>query len=178
MSVQTDTTINVEAPAAAFDYEAVFRTNYRRVARVIVRVIQDPSRAEELAVDVFWKLWRHPPAQGPHSAGWLYRTAVRTALDELRRRARREKYERWFGFRASSGDPEIAREASEERTRIRTVLACLRSLDAQLVTLRAEGFSYEELADALDLKPTSIGTMLRRAQDAFRKEYVKRYGEA
>ena len=169
--------MSVEAPAEAFDYEAVFRTSYRRVARVIFRVIQDPSRSEELAVDVFWKLWRHPSAQGPHCAGWLYRTAVRAALDELRRRARREKYERWFGFRAPSGDPEVAREASEERTRIRVVLGSLRSLDAQLVALRAEGLSYEELADALDLKPTSIGTMLRRAQDAFRKEYVKRYGE-
>jgi RNA polymerase sigma-70 factor, ECF subfamily len=79
---------------------------------------------------------------------------------------------------ASFGDPEQAREASEERLRIRTVLACLRALDAQLVTLRAEGFSYDELASALDLKPASIGTMLRRAQDAFRKEYVKRYGQA
>ena len=167
-----------EAPVEAFDYEAVFRTNYRRVARIIVRVIQDPSRAEELAVDVFWKLWQHPSAQGSHCAGWLYRTAVRTAIDELRRRARREKYESWFGFRAPTGDPEAAREASEARTRIRTVLARLRPLDAQLVTLRAEGFSYDELAEVLDLKPASIGTMLRRAQHAFRKEYVKRYGEA
>jgi RNA polymerase sigma-70 factor (ECF subfamily) len=167
-----------EAPAEAFDFERVFRTDYRRIARVIFRVIQDPSRAEELAVDVFWKLWRHPSAQGGQCVGWLYRTAVRAALDELRKRARREKYESWFGFRAPSGDPEVAREASEERTRIRTVLASLRSLDAQLVTLRAEGLSYDELANVLDLKPTSIGTMLRRAQEAFRKEYVKRYGEA
>ena len=72
-----------EAQAAAFDYEAVFRSHYRRVARVIVRVIQDPSRAEELAVDVFCKLWQHPSAQGAHCAGWLYRTATRAALGYL-----------------------------------------------------------------------------------------------
>jgi RNA polymerase sigma-70 factor (ECF subfamily) len=176
--MQTDATVRADAPAEAFDFERVFRTGYRRIARVIFRVIQDPSRAEELAVDVFCKLWRHPSAQGEQCVGWLYRTAVRAALDELRKRARREKYESWFGFRAPSGDPEVAREASEERTRIRTVLARLRSLDAQLVSLRAEGLSYDELASVLDLKPTSIGTMLRRAQEAFRKEYVKRYGEA
>ena len=170
--------MRAEAPADSFDYEAVFHTHYRRIARTIFRVIQDPSRAEELAVDVFWKLWRHPSAHGPHCAGWLYRAAVRTALDELRKRARREKYESWFGFPAPSGDPEEAREASEERTRIRKVLASLRSQDAQLIALRAEGLSYDELADALKLKPTSIGTMLRRAQDAFRKEYVKRHGES
>jgi RNA polymerase sigma-70 factor (ECF subfamily) len=170
--------MTAEASTDSFDYEAVFRSHYRRIARVIVRVIQDPSRAEELAVDVFWKLWRHPSAHGPHCAGWLYRSAVRAALDELRKRARREKYERWFGFNASSGDPEKARQMSEERTRIVGVLATLRSQDAQLIALRAEGLSYDELAETLKLKPTSIGTLLRRAQDAFRKEYVKRYGES
>ena len=35
------------------------------------------------------------------------------------------------------------------------------------------GFS---LAAALELNPASIGTLLTRAQDAFRKEYIKRYG--
>jgi DNA-directed RNA polymerase specialized sigma24 family protein len=121
--------------AEAFDFEAIFHAHYRRVARVIVRIIQDPSRAEELAVDVFCKLWRHPTAQGPHSAGWLYRVAARVAVDELRARARRERRERWFGI-APSGDPERARAVAEESTRIRIVLASLRAQDAQLIALR------------------------------------------
>ena len=170
--------MSAEAHTESFDFEEVFQSHFRRVARVIFRVIQDPSRAEELAVDVFWKLWRHPSGHGPHSAAWLYRSAVRAAVDELRKRARREKYETWFGFGPPSGDPETARETSEQRTRIRTVLASLRSQDAQLVALRCEGLSYEELAQALRLKPSSIGTMLRRAQESFRQEWVKRYGEA
>lgn len=170
--------MRAEEPADSFDFDTVFQTHYRRIARVILRVIQDPSRAEELAVDVFWKLWRHPSAHGPHCAAWLYRSAVRAGVDELRMRSRREKYERWFRSSPPSGDPERARETSEERTRIRTVLASLRSQDAQLVVLRAEGLSYEELAEALAVKSTSIGTMLRRAQEAFRQGYVRRYGEA
>ena len=175
---RTEATMTAGAQTESFDFEAVFHTHYRRIARVIVRVIQDPSRADELAVDVFWKLWRHSPAHGPHAAGWLYRSAVRAALDELRRRSRREKYERWFGITARPQDPEQAHHATEERIRIRTVLAALRSSEAQLIVLRAEGLSYEELAHALKLKPASIGTMLRRAQESFRKEYVRRYGPA
>jgi RNA polymerase sigma-70 factor, ECF subfamily len=170
--------MSADAPAETFDFETVFRTHYARVARVIVRVIQDPGRAEELAVEVFWKLWRHSSAQGTHSAGWLYRTAVRAALDELRRRARREKYERWFGNVVRVDDPERSHEAAEERTKVRRVLATLSTRNAQLIALRAEGLSYEELAQALNLKPASIGTMLSRAQEAFRKEYVARYGDA
>jgi len=178
VSGDTEAAAAADAPAQTFDFDDVFRTHYRRIARVIVRVIQDPSRAEELAVEVFWKLWRHPRAQGPQCSGWLYRTAVRTAVDELRTRARREKYERWLGIDRHVDDPERSRETAEDRTRIRTVLAALRSQDAQLVALRAEGLSYEELAQALNLKSTSIGTMLRRAQESFRQEYIKRYGDA
>jgi RNA polymerase sigma factor (sigma-70 family) len=177
VSARIDANTTDQAPSDTFDFDAVFHSHYRRIARVIFRVIQDPSRAEELAVDVFWKLSRYPSAQGPNCAGWLYRSAVHVAVDELRKRARREKYERWFGVGARpSTDPERSREVAEVRTRIRTVLATLRSQDAQLVALRAEGLSYEELGQVLDLKATSIGTMLRRAQGAFRKEYTKRYG--
>lgn len=178
VSSETEAAAAADAAAEAFDFDDVFHTHYRRIARVIVRVIQDPSRAEELAVEVFWKLWRHPRAQGPQCSGWLYRTAVRTAVDELRTRARREKYERWLGIDRPVDDPERSRETAEDRTKIRTVLAVLRSQDAQLVALRAEGLSYEELAQVLNLKPTSIGTMLRRAQESFRQEYIKRYGDA
>jgi RNA polymerase sigma-70 factor (ECF subfamily) len=43
--------------------------------------------------------------------------------------------------------------------------------------LRSNGLSYEEVANALELNPASVGTLLSRAQQAFRKEYIKRYGE-
>jgi RNA polymerase sigma-70 factor (ECF subfamily) len=46
-----------------------------------------------------------------------------------------------------------------------------------LLLLRSHGLSYGELASALHLNPASVGTLLSRAQDAFRKEYIKRYGE-
>lgn len=45
---------------APFDFETFFHANYGRTARAIARVIRDPARAEELTVEAFWKLWRHP----------------------------------------------------------------------------------------------------------------------
>ena len=46
-----------------------------------------------------------------------------------------------------------------------------------LLVLRSDGLSYIELASALDLNPASVGTLLARAQQAFRKEDIKRYGQ-
>jgi RNA polymerase sigma-70 factor, ECF subfamily len=170
-----------EAPAASvtpFDFEAVFRSEYARISRAITRVIGDAARAEDLAVEAFWRLWRTPNAQGDSSGGWLYRTAVRLAVDELRRRARRVRYEPLLTllYRAPR-TPDDLFSMTEERGRVRTVLAAISPKQAELLLLRSDGLPYEEIAETLSINPASVGTLLSRAKSAFRKEYVKRYGE-
>jgi RNA polymerase sigma-70 factor (ECF subfamily) len=167
----------MKAAEARFDIETIFRAQYGRIARVIARVVRDPARAEELAVEVFLKLWRTPRAQGESSEGWLYRTAVRAGLDELRRRTRRSVYERAADFVRGARTPEAMHQATEEQERVRLVLSALETRQAELLILRSDGLSYDEVASALELNPASVGTFLVRAQEAFRKEYVKRYGE-
>lgn len=157
--------------------DAVFRANYERIAHVIGRVIHDQPRAEELAVEVFLKWWRNPRAQGEHANGWLYRTAVRKALDELRSQTRRNRFERFLGRVAKTPPtPEELYSANAEQQRVRTVLAALNRRHAEILLLRSEGSTYQEIATCLEVKPNYVGSLLSRAQEAFRKEYVKRYG--
>jgi RNA polymerase sigma-70 factor (ECF subfamily) len=162
---------------ADFDFDTVFHAHYERVARVIARVIGDPARAEELAVEILLKLWRNPGAQNENAGGWLYRGAVRLALDELRKQARRERYERLIAFAQRPRNPEEAHAATEEQNQVRRVLAAIGSREAGLLLLRSDGFRYDELAAALELNPASVGTLVSRAQQAFRKEYERRYGK-
>jgi RNA polymerase sigma-70 factor (ECF subfamily) len=167
----------MKAGEETFDFEAIFREQYGRVARVIGRVVKDPARAEELAVEVFVKFWRTPQARGESAVAWLYRTAVRKGLDELRHRTRRSRYEGFFGMGRKVPTPEEVRGATEEQENVRQVLAALPPRQAEMLVLRSHGLSYEELAGALELNPASVGTMLARAQDAFRQEYTKRHGQ-
>lgn len=168
----------VEIQAGPFDFEAFFHAHYERIARVIARVLGDHSRAEDLAAEALWKLWQTPDAQGEKAAGWLYRTGVRMGLNELRSGKRRNHYESQADAPPAMPTPEQVRAAEEERQQVRDVLAAMRPRDAELLILRSSGLSYDELAEALQLNPSSVGTTLARAQDAFRKEYVKRYGTA
>jgi RNA polymerase sigma-70 factor, ECF subfamily len=162
----------------SFDLEAVFCAEYERIAQTIARVVRDRARAEELAVDVFLKLSRNRHAQGENTGGWLHRVAVRIALDELRRQERRRRYERLVGwFIHKIPTPEDICAAVEERDRVRHVLSKISKRHAELLVLRGQELSYGEIASALGLNPASIGTFLSRAQQAFRKEYIERYGE-
>jgi RNA polymerase sigma-70 factor, ECF subfamily len=159
------------------EIESIFHAQYARMARVITRVIRDPARAEELAVDVFLKWSRNRKAHGENAEGWLYRTAVRMALNELRRQTRQDRYERLFELIRRSPTPEDLLAASEEQQRVRVLLGFIKPRQAELLLLRSEGLTYDELASVLNMDLASIGTLLSRAQQAFRKEYLQRYGK-
>jgi RNA polymerase sigma-70 factor, ECF subfamily len=165
------------APSGNPDLGHLFHLHYPRIARVIARIVHDPGRAEELAADVFWKFLRSPKAHHTNPAGWLYRAGIRKGLDELRRQQRRDKYDRLLSLFGSAPSPEQLHSVAEDQRQVRIVLAALKHRDSELLILRGEGLSYEETAEILGLNETSIGTLLRRAQQAFRKEYVKRYGQ-
>jgi len=163
-------------PDESSAFEPVFEAYYERTARLIARLVKDPARAEELAVEVFWKLWRNPRAHGQAVGGWIYRTAVRAGLYELRRQARRGRLEQWLGLTGTPSTPEDVRAANEAQEQVRRILARLNPRDAELLLLRNQDLSYSEIAAALRLNPNSVGTLLSRAQQAFRKEYQKLYG--
>jgi RNA polymerase sigma-70 factor, ECF subfamily len=177
VNASSDLVYDTAARETAAGFEALFYAHHDRVTRVVTRVIRDPGRAEEIAVDVFWKFWRTPRAHGPAALGWLHRAAVRLSLNELRRQIRAARNEGSVRAAQEPADPEQILAASREQQQVRTVLANMKPRDAELLLLRSSGLSYEELAAALELNPASIGTLLSRAQQAFRKDYVKRFGE-
>jgi RNA polymerase sigma-70 factor (ECF subfamily) len=58
----------------------------------------------------------------------------------------------------------------EERRRVRAALARLPHKQAVALVLRHSGLSYAEVAAAIDMSPGSVGTTVRRAESALRKE--------
>ncbi len=163
-------------------FQRIFLENYSRLAGVLFRIVGDYSRAEDLAIESFWRLYRQPYGGGceVNPSGWLYRTATRLGIDSLRAEARRGRYEHEAGVgtrERGEPDPLEGVLGRERRMQVRKVLASLRPEQAQLLILRASGFSYQELAGALGVKTGSVGTMLTRAEAAFRNRYVRAYGK-
>jgi len=159
MDVQSQPVALIASNITHFDFEAVFQAQYPKIARLIARVLNDSARAEELSVEVFWKLSRTPAAQGNNVNGWLHRTAVRKALDELRKQCRREKYEHLFSLsRTPAG--ENLQSVSDKQHQVRSILVALDRRSAEMLVLRSEGFNYQDIAQALGIGFSSVGTLL------------------
>lgn len=157
------------------DLESLFTAHYRDIARFIASIVHDRARAEELAVEVFLQWTSSHRHSNPKT--WLYRAAAHVAVDEIRRRARRERYDRLLSrILRRVRTPEEVHLAKEEQQRVRAVLARMTARQSALLILRAQGFSYDELASTLDLNPLSVGKLLSRAQQTFRNEYRNKYG--
>ncbi|MGY5886044.1 sigma-70 family RNA polymerase sigma factor [Modestobacter lacusdianchii] len=157
--------------AVRADLEDVFRRDYALVVGVATRVLGSRDQAEDVAQDVFLSFGRSAVPAG-EARGWLSVAAAHTALNLLRsgrRRASREE------FSAVAQDAVVSDVADavvtlEERRRVRTALARLPRTQAVALVLRHSGLSYTEVAAALDLSPGSVGTTVRRAESALRKE--------
>jgi RNA polymerase sigma factor (sigma-70 family) len=164
------------------EFKQVFLDNYSRIVAVLIRLLGDRMRAEEVANDAFLKLYQQPGLREGKAniSGWLYRTATNLGIDGLRSSARRGRYEEAASSdrqRNSSLEGPLDNLIVEERrSRVRAVLASIKPTQAQLLILRASGLSYRELAEILDVKQSGIGTMLNRAEAEFRQCYLHLHG--
>jgi RNA polymerase sigma factor (sigma-70 family) len=152
------------------DLEQVFRSAYPRVVAVAARVLGSRDGAEDVAQEVFLSFGRSaiPPGQAP---GWLSVAAAHTALNHLRSGRRRTSREEAAGSDdATCPDVADAVVTLDERRRVRAALARLPRQQAVALVLRYSGLSYAEVAAALELSPGSVGTTVRRAESALRKE--------
>ena len=157
--------------AVRSDLEQVFRRDYELVVGVAARVLGSRDEAEDVAQEVFLSFGRSsvPAAE---ARGWLSVAAAHNALNVLRsgkRRASRE--ERVAGATdLVVGDVADTVVVREERGHVRAALGRLPRKQAVALVLRHSGLSYADVAAALDLSPGSVGTTVRRAESALRKE--------
>ena len=158
------------------EFRAVFLQHYARIVAILMRPLGDLSDSEEVANDAFWRLYRQPALQvDGNIGGWLYRTAANLGIDALRAASRRRQYEEAAGGARDEGKNSSPLESllrEEKCLRVRAALSLVKPTQAQLLILRSSGLSYKELADALNVKTSSIGTMLNRAEEEFRNHYL------
>jgi len=159
-------------------FERLFRAEYARVVAIAQRVLADAHEAEDVAQEVFVDFHRRHAADAPFAPAWLHAAAAHSALNVIRskrRRFQRETAEARATARLQEGaesaqDPQQQAVREEQRQEVRAALARLPSRQALVLALRYSGLSYAEVAAAAGMPIDQVGTTLRRAEGALRKE--------
>lgn len=164
-----------ESLIAAF--ESLFHEYWAPIYRLLLRMVTDPSEAEDLTLETFLRLYKHHPTPEAefNTRGWLQRVAANLALQSIRSFKRREHYEINAGKDALEQapqihPPEIAAEKEDQRF-VRLALAQMNQRQAELLVMRYSGLAYKDIAETLNLSPASIGPLLLRAEKEFEKQY-------
>jgi len=183
--------VELMARAGAGDHEA-FRQLVERhqnaVVGTVAKMLGNASEAEDIAQQVFLRLWRHAKRYRPDAkfTTYLFTIARNLVFNETRRLSRRKEVssdEREENSHSSIAadpvrQPDNELLQAELRAAVDQAIAALPEVQRMAVVLRRyEQMPYEEIAKVLDLSVSAVKSLLFRARTTL-KESLKGYLDA
>jgi len=155
------------------------------VLNMAYRFLRDRTEAEDVAQDVFLKIYRSARTYKPKAkfSTWVYKITANVCLNRLRNEknaAKSVSYDRqdpadtgsplFVGSSPGHFSPSEELERNERLTVIHDALQCLPAKQRlALVLKRYEGLSYREIAEILGCSPAAVDSLLQRANGKLRK---------
>jgi RNA polymerase sigma-70 factor, ECF subfamily len=148
----------------------LFEAQFPRLFRYLDRLSGEPDLAADLAQEAFIRLYRRG-VMPERPEVWLVTVALNLFRNTRSTSSRRLRLLGRWSQLGQAAESSLGVGDSEAAEPVRAALGQLPQRDREMLLLRAEGYSYREIATALDLHEASIGTLLARAKRAFREAY-------
>ena len=160
-------------------------THAQGVLNVVYRMCGSMQVAEDAAQETFIQAWLRLPSYRPQASlrNWLYRIAINSAIDMLRKEKRilPGAVEDLSLIDARPG-PEAMIAGFERAEMVQEAVLALPDASRAVLVLREfEGLSYQEIADALDIPVGTVMSRLNYARKLLKEKlevYLFSYAEA
>lgn len=163
-------------------FSRLIENHERFVYNVVYRILSNHEDAKDVSQEVFLKAYRYlGKFDGRASfSTWLYRIAVNTSIDELRKRKSnetisigRERYCDTGVIKKEYPDNSVGVEeriiAKESMAEIKQVMENLNNEHRVIITLRdLEGLSYAEISEITETSLGTVKSRLARARKALK----------
>jgi len=158
-------------PSFHNQFVELFDAHFPRLFRVMNRLSGESELAADVVQEAFVRLYQRGSLPDAPEA-WVITVAMNLFRNEKSTRSRRRGLLTPARSEHALADPppspEQAAAAKDARRQVRQTLDRLPERERRLLLLRAEGYSYRDIAAALELNEASVGVLLARARRAFR----------
>lgn len=148
------------------EFKAVFEAFYGVVVRHLLYLLSDQQAAEDVAQEVFLRLHHVGLENVEYPKSWLLKVASNRAYNYLSsEKARKQREQKSYQAEETNVIP-IDRMflMKEEVRQVHQALDTLPERDRVALLLRSSGYSYREIAGAIDIPANTVGTVLARAK--------------
>lgn len=162
-------------------FQELFYRHKQMVWRVCYRFISNRDDAEDLTQQVFFKVYRslHQFEGRSSFKTWIYRIAINTSQNELRRRSRRlqeseAELDTVAEFIPGYDSPEQDWLAKVESAILAEAFRQLRPAEQEVLFLKdLEDRQYADIAEILEISLSAAKMRVQRARSALRQAYLK-----
>ncbi len=149
----------------------LYRATAGQLYRFALLLTKDPSLAQDAVHETFLKYYlQRKRGEIPEERAWLYRVLRNYVIDQQKSAGSRKSVslEEAHESEDKTQSPHKALEISEA---MQLVLEVLSPREFQCLQLRAEGFSYREIAEILDINSGTVGALLARGSEKIRNAF-------
>ena len=149
---------------------ALFEQYHASLVRMLYRRTGDRDRAEDLAQETFARAVAAPP---DNPRPWLFAVALNLVREDGRTAVRQQRRLQLLKAEVDVPvpGPDEEFDRAQAKAKVQAALALLNERDRDALLLKAEGFSYPEIAQTLGLAPGAVGTTLSRARQRLVEAY-------
>jgi len=160
-------------------FEELIERHQQPVIGTVAKMLGNSSDAEDIAQQVFIRLWKSAPRYQPTAkfTTFLFTIARNLVFNESRRRSRKKEYsinEREDDFHLQTPDnqnasPDQGLLQAELQNSVEQAIAALPEKQRMAVILRRyEGMPYDEIGRVLELSIPAVKSQLFRARNSLR----------
>jgi RNA polymerase sigma-70 factor (ECF subfamily) len=153
----------------------LYEANRDGVYRALLAAGLDSGKAQEMTQEAFLRFYVVLREGGlvENARAWVYRVAHNLAVDSMTREAREmaipDSMIQTLSSNGSGAEKDLIDQ--EWRERFQAAVARLSTQQRMCLELRAQGLRYQEIAEVLQIRPSTVGEFLRRAVRQLRKFY-------
>ncbi|MTI81159.1 MAG: sigma-70 family RNA polymerase sigma factor [Firmicutes bacterium] len=154
------------------NFNEIYTENYTKLLRQAAFLLGDKTAAEDMVQEAFIRLNKTGLSTIETPSAWLTRVVNNLCYSYMRSEGSRRRREEKVG--RQSVEEHSAEQVvlnKEDKNLTHQALSKLQPRDRMVLLLKFSGYKYHEIASALNINKSSVGTILSRARDRFKKEY-------